>query len=58
MEDLIVPGLVTKDTRKSFRKIALSEHPDVNPEDPESEERSWVHSDTYWDIEWMEDNGI
>ena len=51
MEDLIVPGLDTKDTRKSFRKIALSEHPDVNPEDPESEERSWAHCDTYRDIE-------
>eukprot|EP00435_Cladocopium_sp_Y103_P022814 s3234_g5.t1 len=28
-----------EDTRKSFRKIALSEHPDVNPDDPESQER-------------------
>ena len=32
-------GTSKGDTRKSFRKIALSEHPDVNPEDPESEER-------------------
>jgi len=35
--DLLMP----KDTRKSFRKIALSEHPDVNPDDPESQERTW-----------------
>mmetsp|Transcript_28024 Transcript_28024/g.61060 ORF Transcript_28024/g.61060 Transcript_28024/m.61060 type:complete len:180 (+) Transcript_28024:32-571(+) len=32
-------GTSKSDTRKSFRKIALSEHPDVNPDDPESQER-------------------
>mmetsp|Transcript_40340 Transcript_40340/g.94435 ORF Transcript_40340/g.94435 Transcript_40340/m.94435 type:complete len:180 (-) Transcript_40340:26-565(-) len=32
-------GTSQSDARKAFRRIALSEHPDVNPEDPEAEKR-------------------
>mmetsp|Transcript_48215 Transcript_48215/g.90253 ORF Transcript_48215/g.90253 Transcript_48215/m.90253 type:complete len:179 (+) Transcript_48215:62-598(+) len=32
-------GTSQGDARKAFKRIALSEHPDVNPEDPDSEKR-------------------